>query len=72
MSGTNHSGAASLERRADEERRALAAGLADETLRRSFLAAVTFEWPKPTVTAGSGSPSGGSAIDALRTLYEIS
>src|SRR5207247_2415381 len=40
------SGASALEWRAEEERRTLASKLLDETFRRSFLAAVTFEWPR--------------------------
>src|SRR5262249_13197871 len=51
---------------------ALASKLTDETFRRSFLAAVTFEWPRPASPSVAGGPSGGSPLDALRTLYEIS
>jgi len=65
------SAALSLERRAADERRAMAGTIRDETLRRSFLTAVTFEWPRERKEEGSGAPSGGTALVALQTLYEI-
>ena len=68
----NAPAALSLERRAADERRAMAATIADETLRRSFLTAVTFEWPRERKDDGSGAPSGGTPLVALQTLYEIS
>ena len=64
--------ASALEWKAEENRRLLGERISDETLRRSFLSAAAFEWPKQTSPAGQGGPSAASPLAALRTLYEIS